>query len=691
MSARFAILLLRLITVGFGLHLRAETPQPITTAKALRELPKDQSARGLPVKIHGIVTYHEPARFLTFLTDGTDGVYISAWKSALRPGDEVEVEGVSYPGAITSYVADQPTEPGGGIPVQVLRHGPLPAAPLIAAADLADDKCYLQWIALHGEVRSVSLSEARSVLELSTDDGVIRCVIPGFLRAEALPAYLRGLPVTVSGVWGLERPQMPSSARCLFVPSTESIVIDPEKTATLFARPPQSYPRFFQPRLTEEDDRALFHGQTLAVIPGRGFFLSVLEPDHWNSSVWVQSTAAGDLRRGQWVKAVGRPELVERHAVLKDALFQPEAGVDPLEIPRWSSKEAFAPGSHGYLGEVEGDLLEAPTMPGQSSLLLQTTHGVIFARLLQHGGAERMPQWAPGSLLRVKGLCLNSPTPAIDAPPIENSVEFIVDDPRDITLVRSTPWWTFRRFLWTLAATATLAFGAVCWAAMLRRQVSAQTESIRQHLEKETRHEERIRISREWHDTLEQHLAGLSLQLQAAGAALPAAPARAQTLLDRACAITQYSRDEARRAIWDLRAPTAPGGLSGRLEQLCRDVAETSTVPVRCEADAGTRLDAATESHVYRVAQEALTNALKHGHATRIDVTLQTTPDGIRLSIRDNGGGFDPEAAFRSPSARFGLLGMRERADKINAELKIDAQPGAGATISLEIPRNAAS
>jgi signal transduction histidine kinase len=96
------------------------------------------------------------------------------------------------------------------------------------------------------------------------------------------------------------------------------------------------------------------------------------------------------------------------------------------------------------------------------------------------------------------------------------------------------------------------------------------------------------------------------------------------------------------------------------------------------------RLDAAEEHHLLRIGLEALTNALKHGEATRIDIELRFAPDGTNLIVSDNGQGLD--VAHRRVGAHFGLQGVRERVDKLGGLLDIDSTPGEGTRLAVVVP-----
>ena len=97
------------------------------------------------------------------------------------------------------------------------------------------------------------------------------------------------------------------------------------------------------------------------------------------------------------------------------------------------------------------------------------------------------------------------------------------------------------------------------------------------------------------------------------------------------------------------------------------------------------RLGRQTERNVFRIGQEALTNALKHSQGGQVEMILSFEPDRVELRIRDHGRGFDPSAARPGPEG-FGLTSMRERAEQIGGHVAINSRPGAGTEVILQAP-----
>ncbi|HVC97596.1 MAG TPA: two-component regulator propeller domain-containing protein [Pirellulales bacterium] len=196
---------------------------------------------------------------------------------------------------------------------------------------------------------------------------------------------------------------------------------------------------------------------------------------------------------------------------------------------------------------------------------------------------------------------------------------------------------------------------------------------------------ERGRIARELHDTLMQGFSGVTMQMQALAARLPESPER-RTLEEVVTDAGVCLRD-ARRSVAGLRS--AAGGESGLAEAIAeaaRQITETHDVRLHLRLARGPEgLAADVEYDLLRIAQEALANAVKHAAAGAIDVTLECTPRQLRLSVHDDGVGFKVEVQPSLPG-HYGLIGMRERASRIGADLRLQSEPGSGTTVSLSLP-----
>lgn len=198
--------------------------------------------------------------------------------------------------------------------------------------------------------------------------------------------------------------------------------------------------------------------------------------------------------------------------------------------------------------------------------------------------------------------------------------------------------------------------------------------------------EERNRLAREIHDTLAQGLAAVALYLESAEALLDAGNIpRTQRILHQALKLTRANLEEARRSVLDLRAAPLEGrNLVEALQVLAQTYQQRWQLPVSFHAIGGGHpLPMRLEVGLYRIAQEALTNVLRHAHAQQAHMELTLTPSQAQLVVTDDGCGFDPTQAAEG---RFGLQGVNERARLLGGDMRIESAPGQGARLQVTLP-----
>jgi len=231
---------------------------------------------------------------------------------------------------------------------------------------------------------------------------------------------------------------------------------------------------------------------------------------------------------------------------------------------------------------------------------------------------------------------------------------------------------------WFLVAAGTMLVGGIGAAAKLRvRAVRARYALVIA---------ERARLSREIHDTLLQSLAALAPELEALATREQSQRDGMASELRRLRRQVDRSVRDARESILELRRhPMGAPPLAESLAQLAEDI-ETRHSVRPTVAIVGRRPDNASpdvDLQLFRIAQEAVTNAIRHGHPTRIDIRVSYDERQVALTVTDDGCGFDPHAPtdVRHDREHFGLITMRERAEHVGGGLRIESAPGAGTTV----------
>ena len=214
-------------------------------------------------------------------------------------------------------------------------------------------------------------------------------------------------------------------------------------------------------------------------------------------------------------------------------------------------------------------------------------------------------------------------------------------------------------------------------------QLRADAEQTRQaSAQRKAREQERLRIGRDIHDDLGQHLLTLKIDLSM----LQASTQGATPLLARQLAVMVRNVDQSiaalRRVIHDLRPPALDAGLQAACDGLLADFQRSTGIECSCDY----RLDAAAGSAhgplLYHALQEALANIARHAHATHVQLCLQQAGDTLACSISDDGVGLTGSP----PRLGYGLSGMHERVAAAGGSLHIDSHSGAGTTLHLSLP-----
>ncbi|MEQ1885090.1 MAG: two-component regulator propeller domain-containing protein [Bryobacteraceae bacterium] len=197
---------------------------------------------------------------------------------------------------------------------------------------------------------------------------------------------------------------------------------------------------------------------------------------------------------------------------------------------------------------------------------------------------------------------------------------------------------------------------------------------------------ERNRIARELHDTLIQGFSGITMQLQALTGRLKTEEER--DILQEIIRDAGSCLKETRRSVAGLRSEVAGGtGLAAALSQMARHITEQQDVRLRLQlADRAYEMPAEVKYNLVRIAQEAVTNSVKHSGARTIDLALNQNSRGVHLTISDDGRGFARDAESRAQPLHYGIVGMRERANQIGAQFEMSSAPGRGTTIRVTVP-----
>ncbi len=196
--------------------------------------------------------------------------------------------------------------------------------------------------------------------------------------------------------------------------------------------------------------------------------------------------------------------------------------------------------------------------------------------------------------------------------------------------------------------------------------------------------EERQRLARELHDSVSQALYGISLGTRTARTLLDRDPKRVAEPLDYVSTLAEAGLAELRALIFELRPESLElEGLVAAFEKQFASLRARHNLEVSADITEEPDLRLDLKEALYRIGQEAMHNTVKHAKATQVWVTLSRSGDMLRLEVRDNGIGFDPDGEF---PGHLGLRSMAERAARVGGSFVVTSSPGGGTTVSIEVP-----
>jgi signal transduction histidine kinase len=641
----------------------------LTHANQIRRLSPEQAALGYPVRIRGVITMDAPAPDF-FVQDATAGIYaegsISPKYSHLL-GQLVEVEGVTGPGKFAPVIRERS--------LRVLGKGVLPKPQLFPFSELAGGQQDSQWARVRGIVRSVAIDrnswrETTLAMRVASGGGEFSVRVP-IGPEQDLSSWVDS-EVLIEGVCG----SLYNTSRQL--------------TGILFYVPRLSFIKVEAPA-RESSVSDLLRFSPAEGIRHRVGVRGVVGYQQLGNALFLQSQGKGlrvltqqltPLEIGDLVYVLGFPAMGDAAPMLEDAVFHRlghEKAPEPVELNLARPWEEF----DGALVTTEAKLLNRQLQPDGLRLLLQ--HGdVYFDAVLPPGiSLDHLLSIPLNSDVQVSGICLVRSGGLWRIP---QSFRMLLRLPQDVAVLSTPSWWNLRHTLWLLGITACVLLSVVAWVVVLGRRLREQMAIIRQKLRSSAVLEERNRIARELHDTLEQELAGITMQLDLAVDCLRQAPRVAEQALETARNMSRHSMVEARRSVWDLRCQLLEDGdLAYALAQIVEPLAPRGHVKIDADIQGSpVRLPGSVEMNLLRIGQEAVANAVKHGHASRIAIELRYAPKSVCLTVSDDGQGFATDQA--SPTGHFGLLDMRERAQSMGSQLQVESGPGRGTRIAVEVP-----
>ena len=408
---------------------------------------------------------------------------------------------------------------------------------------------------------------------------------------------------------------------------------------------------------------------------------------------------------GESIEAAGTPvtDLYRIHldeAIWKksnEAPAKPDKAEDtPLEdIFRHHGVFIMNPRFFGQTLRVKGMLREFVTDENGNKRLLLENNG--FTIQIDCSNAPDASMIELGSVVSATGVCvLDSDIWRPSAPfPKNKSLFLVARGPDDIVVLKRPPWWTPAKFIAAASVMGGVIVLILIWNASLRVLVRRRTrEAIKaqeRKLESELRVAERTRLAADLHDSFSQNLSVIGYHVAALQTSLAGADEASSGRLSTVAKMIKSCLIDLRRCLWDLRndvldEPNFAEAIRRTVEPVARD----AELHIRFDGRRALLSDA-TAHALLNVVRELVANAVAHGGAKNVRIVGDIHADGMSLSVRDDGCGFDPEKRPGTGEGHFGIDGIKARLERIGGTLAIESSPGKGTKVAVDISMSRSS
>lgn len=700
-----------------------ETAELLTNAANVISLPVERAAGQIKVLVTGTVTVAVPGLGGSFFVqDATCGVFVDNRNGpAPEPGDVVRVSGVTEKGAYAPVIT--------GPTFVKIGTAPLPPARAVSIDRFMSGAEDSQRVEVSGIVRAAQISETESNLDLAIASGGYRFHAFPKIPPGMDPESLIGARVRLRGTSGafFNQVQRRLTALKLFMPLPEDFMVESRESIDPFTEPLLALNNIAQYRRDNRPgQRVHVKGTITFQRPGQELFLQDA-----SGGLRVQSRQLEPVSVGDVVEAAGFPDIENFLPVLQDAVFrktsEPGSALPPRAVTLQEVQDGLC---HAALVTLQGKLLDRfvrrdrPPTSGNlrvRTVLMMQNENLTFTAETE--APDALADWAQlpiGCTIEVSGVCFTESGEDGKC----RSFQILMPAAVGVRVLQKPSWLTPQRLLTGLGILLAVSIVAVGWTVMVSKKNAALNVLIREkekaRLELRQAHDqleervkersaqlqlqitarkdleiqskatlaERTRLAQELHDTLEQALTGVALQLDTTSRLFEKESDNAKHHLELARTLVAESQMEVHRSVWNLRCRALEKfDLPGALLMSSQQITGGSNLRVEMKARGRVRpLPETVEENLLRIAQEALTNVIKHSGATLTEIELDYGPKNVVLQVKDNGKGFALDHCEGPRDGHFGLLGIAERAKRLHGQIAFASAPDAGTTVRVQIP-----
>ena len=430
------------------------------------------------------------------------------------------------------------------------------------------------------------------------------------------------------------------------------------------------------------------------------FFIDDTAGVHWR----VQDTKGKPIvKPGDLVSVSGERELTSKHRVA-DATVE-VTGHDDAAVPpplATGIEELFRrllpfgnTDLYGGMVETEGLLRDINRRQTTTQLLVGEGDCNLQVEIPWELEDALPADLVQGATVRVRGILTYTSIENYEEGVfgrIEN-IELIPQSPSAVEVVRRAPFFTADRLLVLLAWAAVLLGALSVWTLTLRRMVSKRSaelaESIRlretARIEADAARRERLRLAADLHDGFQQYLAGATFRLKAAMNYLPEGADACRAQLEKVNDALKHTQSGLRSTLWAMNEESeGPESLIELIHFVSRRLPHWEGIVEISSEGEERKIAHNFAGTILLILQEAVGNAIDHGHAPHVRVKVSFGAKGLAMAVSDDGAGFDTAAARKE--GHYGLASMERRTAELGGKISITSEPGRGTTVRITLP-----
>lgn len=709
-----------------GWALAADPPDPVSVVVPIASVrATDTPGACLPVVVRGRVTWVDRGRgaddYAT-LQDETAGIWLDIrlakqaglWRSEdvwqqVHPGMLVEVEGVRDDASFAPQIL--PASLRILSPPDDIEFPPAVATTVERLFSGADDS---QWVTIEGIVQGFASDGERWLLAVAVGGRRTWVTVP---RERFAPDPLAAVDAVISAT-GVATTRYTSRGQLvmpyLFVPDGSKLKVIAEPPSPAFDAPLIPLERLarFQSAI-DPGHRIRTRGAVSYAADGRMFYLQSAAIGVRVETLFNEPICPGDLvevsgflDRTRVLAGIAQGAgIVDAVVKVVGEANRPTATVIQPAAILAVNRESQRFGRIAEPGDYDGCLIECEAKVAElrrgenGGLILLVADNTSLTAEVSREVLAGLPRLDPGSRVSIRGVVQFDLQPSsMSAPwnlPGIERMSLLVPSAADVTVISQPSWWTASRLATALAVVASVLAGALAWAALLRREVAVQsqrlaseiTERQRAEIEFEAALHERTRLAANLHDTVLQTVTGIGYQLKACRRIAPqqaAVEPQEPDGMDVVEQMVEHAVEQLRGSVWAMRTMPLEGrSFVATLQSLAIRLQEGQAARIVVHVDGVERvIPEVLAGNLMLVAQEAIVNAVRHAHASVIDIIAVFDEGSVGVVIQDDGCGFDPSRRADSAKRHFGIDGMSDRMRGVGGLLTVESRPGDGTCVT---------